>query len=366
VLVTLLGDVASNYVQPRTFEQQLEYVRTNVKLQQETLSIAKAQFTAGQVTELDVDQAEGTLAITESQIPQLEIAIRQIDNRLCVLLGIPVEDLRARLGAGPIPTAPPTVAVGMPADLLRRRPDVRREERLAAAQCAEIGIAESDWYPAIAVTGQIGYAAQNFPQLFNGQAFLGSIGPSFQWNVLDYGRILNNVLLQNAKFQGQITKYQSTVLKADEKVEDGLVTFLKAHQRARAAAAGVKSGEKAVRVALAQYKGGTVDFNRVSLLEQNLVGYQDQFAEAQGQIALGLIQVYKALGGGWEIRITGCDTTVVRVDAGSPDNFLTLPPPRPASTPGGGQGMQTTNVRMTVAPSPPPDNKARIGMPSGY
>jgi NodT family efflux transporter outer membrane factor (OMF) lipoprotein len=127
VLVTLLGDVALNYVQLRTLEQELEYLRANVALQRETLSIARAQFQGGQVSELDVDQAESTLYRTESQIPQVQISIRQTANRLCILLGIPVENLQARLGPGPIPTAPPDVAVGMPADLLRRRPDVRRD-----------------------------------------------------------------------------------------------------------------------------------------------------------------------------------------------------------------------------------------------
>lgn len=302
VLVTLLGQVATAYVQIRTLEQELVYLRTNIELQKQTLEIAQVRFKDGATTELDVDQAASTLAQTESQVPQLEIQLRQANNQLCILLGIPPEDLRTKLEAGPIPTTPPDVVVGIPADLLRRRPDVRRQERLAAAQCAEIGVAEADFYPAITISGAFGYAAKDFAGLFNSKAFQGNVGPSFQWNILNYGRILNNVRLQDAKFQELVVNYQNTVLKAGQEVENGLVTFLRSQQQAKLLAESVAAQEKAVKIVLAQYKGGLVDFNRVSVIEQNLVLQQTQLAQAQGGIALGLIQVYEALGGGWQIR----------------------------------------------------------------
>ena len=147
VLVTLLGDVATNYVTYRTTEQRIKYAKENVALQRKTLQIVEGQRKVGIVGELDVDQARSTLEQTEAGIPELEIAQRQAANQLCILLGIPPQDLQARLGAGSIPTAPPEVAVGIPADLLRRRPDVRRAERQAAAQSAQIGIAEAQFYP---------------------------------------------------------------------------------------------------------------------------------------------------------------------------------------------------------------------------
>ena len=147
VLVTLLGDVATNYVTYRTTEQRIKYAKENVALQRKTLQIVEGQRKVGIVGELDVDQARSTLEQTEAAIPELEIALRQAANQLCILLGIPPQDLQARLGAGAIPTAPPEVAVGIPADLLRRRPDVRRAERQAAAQSAQIGIAEAQFYP---------------------------------------------------------------------------------------------------------------------------------------------------------------------------------------------------------------------------
>jgi NodT family efflux transporter outer membrane factor (OMF) lipoprotein len=323
VLVTLLGQVATAYVQIRTLEQELVYVRTNIDLQRQTLDIARVRFKDGATTELDVDQAASTLAQTESQVPQLEISLRQANNQLCILLGIPPEDLHGKLGSGPIPTTPSDVVVGIPADLLRRRPDVRRQERLAAAQCAEIGVAEAEFYPAITISGSFGYAAQDFSRLFTSNAFQGNIGPSFQWNILNYGRILNNVRLQDARFRELVVTYQNTVLRAGEEVENGLVTFLRAQQQAKFLAESVAAQQLAVKVALAQYKGGLVDFNRVSVIEQNLVLQQTQLAQAQGSIALGLIQVYEALGGGWQIRCppnTSGDAAVVNGASPAPSS----------------------------------------------
>jgi NodT family efflux transporter outer membrane factor (OMF) lipoprotein len=300
VLVTLLSDMATNYVALRTLEQQIEYTKTNVDLQNKTLTIVKARYKVGTVTGVDLHQAESVLKQTESQIPELEIALRQTQNQICTLLGIPPEELRPRLGKASIPTAPNEVAVGIPADLLRRRPDVRRAERTAAAQSAQIGVAEADFYPAIAISGTIGYSAQQFKDLWGPSAFMGTVGPSFQWNVLNYGRILNNVRLQDAKFQETVAAYQQTVLKANQEVEDGLATFLKAQERARLLKISVDEAVEAVKLVLVQYEKGTADFTRVTQLQEALVVQQDNYAQAQGEIARGLIQVYKGLGGGWE------------------------------------------------------------------
>src|SRR5262249_54040940 len=147
------------------------------------------------------------------------------------LLGMPPAQMQARLGKAPIPIAPPDVAVGIPADLLRRRPDVRRAERLAAAQCAQIGVAVSDFYPHISILGTIDFQANRFKDLFNGKALSGSIGPSFKWDILQYGRILNNVHLQDARFLELVEAYKQTVLTANQETENGLVTFLKAQER---------------------------------------------------------------------------------------------------------------------------------------
>ncbi|HZZ72884.1 MAG TPA: efflux transporter outer membrane subunit [Pirellulales bacterium] len=325
VLVTLLADVATNYTALRTTEQRIKTAQDNVTLQRETLAIVQARFNAGTTSELDVSQAKSTLASTQAQIPQFEIALRQATNQICILLGMPPEELRRRLGPGPIPTAPKEVAVGIPADLLRRCPNVRRAERQAAAQSAVIGIAESEFYPHIAINGTIGGAAEQFKNLGRPDAMTGSIGPSFQWNILNYGRLLNNVRLQEARFQELIAAYQETVLEANRDAENGLVGFLKSEERTAFQATSVNEAEEAVKIALAQYRAGTIDFTRVTQVEQTLVLQQDTLAQAQGEIINGLITLYRAVGGGWEIRIEGCQPMTL---TGEP-----LPAPAPAVEP---------------------------------
>jgi NodT family efflux transporter outer membrane factor (OMF) lipoprotein len=302
-----LGQVATAYTQMRITEQRIQYARQNVALQRETLTIVEARFNNGTVSKLDLAQARSTLEQTEATIPGLEISLRQFNNQLCILLGIPPNELRARLGTGPIPTAPVEATVGIPADLLRRRPDVRRAERQAAQQSAEIGVAEAELYPHIAINGTWEYSAEFFKGLWTSRAMAGNVGPTFTWNILNYGRIVNNVRLQDARLQELVATYQNTVLSAAQDVENGLVTFLKSQQQTKYQAASVKDAEEAVQIAVAQYKAGIVDFTRVTQLETTLVTQQDTLAQVQGQIVTGLIQVYKALGGGWQIRETGWD-----------------------------------------------------------
>jgi NodT family efflux transporter outer membrane factor (OMF) lipoprotein len=324
VLVTLLSDVASAYVQMRTLEKRIAYARKNLAIQRTTYEIAKSKrgvFATG----LDVDQALSTLKQTEAGIPELEISLRLTTNQLCILLGIPPEGLRTRLGPREIPTAPPDVVIGIPADLLRRRPDVRRAERQAAAQSALIGVAESAFYPHISILGTIDYQAAEFKNLFNSRALSGNVGPSFQWDILNYGRLLNNVRLQDAKFQELATAYQQSVLNANEEVENGLVTFLKAHERTLLQGEAARAGAAAVKAILDLWQGGLLsDYTRVAQLEQNLVTLEDTLAQAEGEIALGLIQVYKAMGGGWQIRLNGCAEPIIQPQAGSCE------PPGPA------------------------------------
>jgi len=318
VLVTLLGDVATAYVQMRTLEKRIDYARKNAAIQRVTYEIAKSKkglFASG----LDVDQAFSTLRQTEALIPVLETALRLTTNQLCILLGIPPEELRTRLGPGDIPTVAPEVVVGIPADLLRRRPDVRQAERLAAAQSALIGVADSAFYPHISIVGTIDYQAERFKHLFDSRAMSGNITPGFQWDLLNYGRFFHNVRLQNSRFQELVAAYQQTVLIANQETENGLVTFLKAQEQTRLQKESADAGEEAVKAIQDLWNRGLLtDYTRVAQLEQNLVVLQDTLAQAEGQIALGLIQVYEALGGGWQIRCTGCAETVMPPQWASP------------------------------------------------
>ena len=237
VLVSLTADVATNYVQIRTLQARLDIARENVEVQRESLNIAEIRFRAGTTSERDVEQARTVLASTEASIPQLEAALVQTKNALSVLLGMPPNPLDELLaGSKAIPVAPPRVAVGIPAELLRRRPDIRAAELQAAAQSAQIGVAKADLYPAFSLTGNFGFLASDWGKYDLSDIFMAksrsfTFGPSFQWNILNYGRIVNNVRVQDAAFQALVINYQNTVLTAQREVEDGLIGFLNAQKR---------------------------------------------------------------------------------------------------------------------------------------
>jgi len=299
VLVLLLSDVASNYIELRTFQQRLAYARENVEIQRGSWRLADVRFKQGASNELDVRQARSNLSQTEAVIPTYEASIREASNALCVLMGMSPTDLASSLEARPIPTAPPEVALGIPADLLARRPDVRRAEREVAAQSARIGIAQTDLYPSLSLNGYLGFLSNGFNDLFEAKSLTGFILPQVQWNVLNYGRISNNIIVQDARLQGAALKYQQTALKAGQEVENGLTRFLHAQQRAKYLQRSVTDAQRAVELVQFQFRTGTTDFNRVYNLQSLLAQQQDQLAAAQGSIALNLVAVYKALGGGW-------------------------------------------------------------------
>lgn len=300
-LVTLAGDVAVSYIQFRTAQQRIAYARRNVEIQRGSLDLAEARYRNGTATALDVKQARSILAQTEASIPPLAINLRVANNQLCVLLGQPPQDLTVEFGEGGIPTTQPEVVVGIPAQLLERRPDVRRALLEAAAQCARIGVAEADFYPQIGVTGFIGYAASDIRFLFAGNSLTGLLLPNFSWKILNYGRVLNNVRNQDARFRELVLQYQQTVLRAGREVEDSLGAFLQYQLQAKSLETGVKEADDSVILVQAQYRAGIVDFNRVFTAEAQLVSLQDQLATARGNIAASLVGVYRALGGGWQV-----------------------------------------------------------------
>ncbi len=309
-LVTLLADVAANYAQFRVAQQRIKIARDNVGIQEGVLALVEQQFRVGinKVTKLDVDQAKTILEQTRSTIPALQIIQGQANDTLCILLGVPPHDLEPELGPGPdvdsepLPAVPTWVATGIPADLLRRRPDVRSAERQVAAQSALIGVAEADLYPTIFVNGTLGLESRDLSKLFDSQSFVGAITPTFRWNILNYGRIVNNVHLQQARTQELIAAYQNQVLTAAQQVQTALRGFLRSQEQSAALARSVTAAMAATEVGVKQYMAGTVSFNTVFNLETTQVQQQDQRAVAQGNIALNLINVYRALGGGWEIR----------------------------------------------------------------
>ncbi len=212
--------------------------------------------------------------------------------------------------------------MGIPAELLRRRPDVRQAEREAAAQSARIGIAEAEFYPHIAITGTIGVAAENASQLFEPTSLQASIGPGFHWNILNYGRIKNNVSAEDARFQQAIINYRDVVLRANEEVENGIIGYLTEQDRLRALDMSTRAAARSVEIALQQYQRGLISYQPLLDSQRALVVQQDTLTESRGLVAADLVAVYKALGGGWQARLP---TTSPPPAAGPPS----IPVPQP-------------------------------------
>jgi len=314
VLVSLTAEVANAYVLIRTFEERLALARENVAIQERSLQITEVRFRNGLTTELDVQQAKALLTNTQASIPSLEAGRRQAGNALSTLLGLPPSDLRDILGnGGVIPSAPGEVAVGVPAELLRRRPDVRQAELQAATQSALIGVAKADLYPSFSLFGTIGLAASDgtrttksgssgIDELFDIDSVTFGFGPSVTWNIFNYGRIKNNVRVQDARLEQLLVNYQETVLRAAREAEDAMVGFLRSRESSEFLDQSEKAAKRSVALALVQYRDGTADYTRVLDTQEFLVAQQDASTATRGEVARNLIAVYKALGGGWQIR----------------------------------------------------------------
>jgi NodT family efflux transporter outer membrane factor (OMF) lipoprotein len=346
VLVSLTADIATAYLQLRTLQQQLAVAVSNVKIQEEGLTIATARFRGGTTDQRDVEQATTILSSTKASIPQLEQQIAQTRNAIATLIGQPPGPLDELLGTGKgIPVAPSQVAIGIPADLLRRRPDIRQAEAQAAAQSALVGFQEADLYPAFSLTGTFGFAASSFGpfqlgDIFQGRSRTYAFGPSVVWDFLNYGRIENSVRAQDAALQEALILYQNTVLVAQQEVENGLVGFRKQQERARYLSEAVRAAQRSVDLAFLQYQNGVTDFTTVLTAEQQLLQQQDALAITAGAIPTNLVAAYRALGGGWQIREDRpflppqtIDAMAKRTDWGKLLAYKVMVPPIPVSRP---------------------------------
>jgi NodT family efflux transporter outer membrane factor (OMF) lipoprotein len=308
VLVTLLGDVATSYIGIRTLQQQIDIAHENVVKQRKALEIARYRSEGGTGTGLAVYQAQNVLAQTQASIPQLTAQLQQGEDALRVLLGMTPTSVDALLsGPDTIPVPPSDVVVGVPADLLRRRPDIRSAELKAAAQSAQIGMAKADLFPAFSLIGAFGTVAgssgnNSVGDVFSAPGIQFAFGPSFSWPILNYGQITNNVRVQDARLQSLLIEYQNAVLKAQQEVENGLSAFIQGRQQVDLLRRSVVAANNALRIALDQYLLGTRDFTTVLTAEQNLYQAQSSLATASGNLSTSLISVYRSLGGGWQIR----------------------------------------------------------------
>ena len=307
ILVSLTAEVARTYVNIRTLEERIDLAEKNAELQENSLELVKLQFEAGVVTELDVLQAQTLLSTTRAAIPALKAALASAETGLALLLGLLPEEIRPLLEPdGAIPDISTQIAVQLPAELLRRRPDVRRSEMQAAAQSAQIGIARAELYPSFTLFGSIGWGANDIGEnslgdIFDSNGFSYSFGPAFKWNLFNYGRLKNEVRIQDARFQQTLLNYQNTVLNAAREVENAMKNLTNARTEAEFLRAGVKTSQRSTDLSMLQYQEGLIDYQRVLDSIRALTTRQDLYAQTQGKIATNIIALYKAFGGGWVI-----------------------------------------------------------------
>lgn len=316
ILVTLTGDVALTYVTIRTLEQRLVIAAQNVKIQERSLEIAEARFEGGDVSELDVVQARSLLRTTQALIPRLQSGLRQAKNALAILLGILPSEVDEILGSpGSIPTVSQEVVIDIPAELLRRRPDIRFAELQVATQSARIGVAKADLYPHFGLFGTIGLASSSgaataagglsgssLGDIFQSESLTWGVGAALSWDIFNYGRIKNRVRVEDARFQQLVVNYENTVLRAFQEVEDALVGFLRSQEEEKILQDGVKASQRSVDLSLLQYREGLVDYQRVLDTQRFLADQSDILTATSGDVVLNLISLYKAMGGGWQIR----------------------------------------------------------------
>lgn len=301
VLVTLLGEVARNYVELSGCQKRLTIALENIEAQEKSLAITQNRFTNGLATDLDVEQAKTVLATTRAAVPTLESLTQVTIHRLEGLLGQQPGTLQTELAeAAPIPAQPPQVPVGLPAELLLRRPDVSHAERQLAAATANIGVAKSDLFPKFYLTGIAGLESASADDWFTSGSRFWSIGPTVQWRIFDAGRIRANIKVKNAQQEQALAGYEQTVLTAFEEVENNLVLYAKEQARRRSLEDAVVASQKSLATADKLYGSGLTDFIHVLDAERSLYQTQDALVQSDRTVSTDLIALYKSLGGGWE------------------------------------------------------------------
>lgn len=323
-MVTLLAEVARNYVELRGFQRRLEIARKNIKLQQETVELTQARFNAGLTSEVDVAQAKSLLATTQSTIPSLDAGVQRSIHRLSVLLGQQPTALMSELQTpGAIPSVPSEVMVGVPSELLRRRPDVRRAERQLAAATARVGVATADLFPRFSLSGSFGFESQRVQSIAEPGARFWSFGPAMRWPLFQGGRVRANIAVQNARVDQALTLYEQTVLSCFEDVENALSAYTREQARMASLQQAFAANRRAFDLASQLYTNGLADFLRVLDSQRALFASEDALIDSERAVSSNLVALYKALGGGW----SGTDVLKVTTTTGETT-------PTPGSTPG--------------------------------
>ncbi len=307
-LVSLTAEVARTYTVIRTYEELIDEANDNVKLQEQAVHIAESRLRNGATSELDVTQSTTLLESTRASVPKLQGGLQQAKNALATLLGQQpgsVEPLLA--GAQKIPSTPAKVAVSIPAEMLRRRPDIRAAELYASAQCSRIGVAKADLYPSFSIFGSIGFAGLTSngtaANPFSADGLVYSFGPQINWPFFQYGRVTNNVRVQDARFQQLLVGYHNTVLKAAQEVEDAMAGYLSALDAAMFEERSVTSAKRSVEISVLSYQEGAIDYQRVLDAERSLLEQENHLTQTRSSTVTSLVALYKALGGGWEFSL---------------------------------------------------------------
>lgn len=308
VLITLLSDVARNYIILRGAQRQYEIVVSNLGTQEQTLDLTRSRFRAGLTSDLDVARAEAQAMTTRSQLPPIEDQIRQSIRRLSVLCGSNPETLANELTpVKAIPSADPIVDAGVPAELLRRRPDIRRAERALAADTARIGVAVADLFPRFSINGDFGYQAGEFNQLFSSNSIGWGVGPAMRWQLLNFGRVQSNIQAQEARTEQSLRAYEQTVLLALEETENALGSYRREQARRSSLASAAASSRRAVDLADQLYRQGLTAFQDVLDAQRSLLDIESQLVSSEQTVATNLVAIYKSLGGGWDAEFPKVD-----------------------------------------------------------
>ena len=305
VLISIFAEVARNYIEARAFQRRLTVAGANIKAQEEILALTRDRFAKGLTSDLDVQEADALLATTRSQTPAFETGFQSDAYQLGLLLGQPPGALLNELtNTAPIPVAPPVVPVGLPSDLIRRRPDVQQAERQLAAATARVGVAAADLYPKFSLTGDVGLQSISAGDWFTAGSRYWTAGPTAQWRIFDAGLIRANIRVQNARVDQALAAYEQSMLAAFTDVETALTAYAKEQTRRQSLAHAAQANEKAVALATDLYRHGLADFLRVLESQRSLYQSQDALIESEHAVSSDLIALYKALGGGWEDQLT--------------------------------------------------------------
>jgi NodT family efflux transporter outer membrane factor (OMF) lipoprotein len=305
ILVLLFAEVAVNYVDVRALQLRIQFAESNVETQRGALQLTIDRNRAGLVGDLDVRQAEQNLASTEAFIPTLRTTLAAAIHRLGVLVGEPPSALYGEISPqAPIPAPPQQILVGLPTDLLRQRPDVRRSERELAAQTAQIGVATADLYPRFALFGTFAFEGIRGNDLVTAANRAFVFGPSFRWNIFDGGRVRSNIRVEQARTEQALYRYRQSVLGALEDVENSMVSYVQERERRDALERSVVASREAVNLVDTLYRTGLTDFQNVLDTQRTQFLQEDDLAASEGLVTQNLIRIYRALGGGWSPAAT--------------------------------------------------------------